>query len=194
MVNINGTPFVEQIIAAARAGGGFVEYFWDDPTVVGDEDTGSPKVSYALSFTSDFDFYRGQEFTIGAGFHRTFRVHGRTLVVHEQDGYGEWGLSGSLSVNPGGGGHGLSFVVRPSWGGMAPRLSGLIDDALRTVGFEMLERLRVVARGATRVSALLNRCAAGLAEAGRLGIFTPMYFTLVRKPGKGRGRGASREG
>ena len=72
VVDINGTPFVEQIIAAARAGGGFVEYFWDDPTVDGDEDTGSPKVSYALSFTSNFDFYPGQEFIIGAGFYRNF--------------------------------------------------------------------------------------------------------------------------
>ncbi len=71
-VDINGTRFVELIIAAARAGGGFVEYFWDDPTVDGDEDTGSPKVSYALSFTSDVDAYAGQEFIIGAGFYRNF--------------------------------------------------------------------------------------------------------------------------
>ena len=70
--DINGTRFVELIIAAARAGGGFVEYFWDDPTVEGDEDTGSPKVTYALSFTSDVDAYAGQEFIIGAGFYRNF--------------------------------------------------------------------------------------------------------------------------
>ena len=72
VVDINGTPFVELIIEAARGGGGFVEYFWDDPTVEGDEDTGSPKVSYALSFTSNYDFYPGQEFIIGAGFYRNF--------------------------------------------------------------------------------------------------------------------------
>lgn len=71
-VDINGTRFVELVIAAAQAGGGFVEYFWDDPTVEGDEDTGSPKVSYALSFTSDVDAYAGQEFIIGAGFYRNF--------------------------------------------------------------------------------------------------------------------------
>ncbi len=70
--DINGTRFVELIIAAARAGGGYVEYFWDDPTVEGDEDTGSPKVSYALSFTSNLDVYAGQEFIIGAGFYRNF--------------------------------------------------------------------------------------------------------------------------
>ena len=71
-VDINGTRFVELIIEAAQAGGGFVEYFWDDPTVEGDEDTGSPKVSYARSFTSNYDFYPGQEFIIGAGFYRNF--------------------------------------------------------------------------------------------------------------------------
>ncbi len=70
--DINGTRFVELVIAAARAGGGYVEYFWDDPTVQGDEDTGSPKVSYALSFTSNSDVYAGQEFIIGAGFYRNF--------------------------------------------------------------------------------------------------------------------------
>ena len=70
--DINGTRFVELIIAAARAGGGYVEYFWDDPTVQGDEDTGSPKVSYALSFTSNLDIYAGQEFIVGAGFYRNF--------------------------------------------------------------------------------------------------------------------------
>ena len=72
LTDINGTRFVEQMIAAAQAGGGFVEYFWDDPSVEGDEDTGSPKVSYALSFTSDYDFYPGQEFILGAGFYRNF--------------------------------------------------------------------------------------------------------------------------
>lgn len=72
VVDINGVPFVELIIAAARAGGGFVEYFWDDPTVEGDEDTGSPKVSYGLSLTSDLDVFQGQEFIIGAGFYRNF--------------------------------------------------------------------------------------------------------------------------
>ena len=46
----------------------------------------------------------------------------------------------------------------------------------------LLERLRVVPRGTTHVSSVLNLAAASLAEAGRLGIFTPMYFFLARKP------------
>ena len=46
----------------------------------------------------------------------------------------------------------------------------------------VLERLRIVPRGTTRVASLLNLAAASFAEAGQLGIFTPMYFALARKP------------
>ena len=46
----------------------------------------------------------------------------------------------------------------------------------------VLETLRVVPQGTVRVSETLNLCAAALAEAGRLGIFTPMYFIHARKP------------
>ena len=49
----------------------------------------------------------------------------------------------------------------------------------------LLELLRIVPRGTTRVSSLLNLAADVLAEAGRLGIFTPMYFFLARKPEQG---------
>jgi len=46
----------------------------------------------------------------------------------------------------------------------------------------MMERLGVLPRGALRVSRLLNMAAAAFAESGQLGIFTPMYFALARKP------------
>jgi hypothetical protein len=39
-----------------------------------------------------------------------------------------------------------------------------------------------VPQGTVRVSNDLRLCAAALAEAGRLGIFTPMYFIHGRKP------------
>ena len=103
-----------------------------------------------------------------------------------------------------------------------------VDDALRTVGFEVLEArdlsvqsgpsipwyqplvgsgisfasfrssrlgrfvahntlraletLRLAPKGTARVSETLNLCASAMAEAGRLGIFTPMYFIHARKP------------
>lgn len=69
--DLNGTRFIQDLIGVARGGGGFVEYFYDDPSVTGDEDTGSPKVSYALSLT-DLPLYPGQEFIVGAGFYRNF--------------------------------------------------------------------------------------------------------------------------
>ena len=70
--DFQGRPFVRDIIAAAQGGGGFVEYFWDDPTIRGDEDTGTPKVSYAVSFKSDLPVYQGVEFIVAAGFYRNF--------------------------------------------------------------------------------------------------------------------------
>lgn len=47
---------------------------------------------------------------------------------------------------------------------------------------QLLQALGVVPRGTVRVSRLLNLCAAALVAAGRLGIFTPMYFLCARKP------------
>ena len=70
-------------------------------------------------------------------------------------------------------GSGLSFArVRSSVGGRR----------LTHAALWLLERLRIVPRGTTRVSSLLNLAAVSFAEAGRLGIFTPMYFVLARKP------------
>ena len=52
------------LLTPPNAGGGFVEYFWDNPAVEGDEESGSPKVSYAEGFTLPG---RGQLFIVGAG-------------------------------------------------------------------------------------------------------------------------------
>ena len=49
----NGFKFVKALIdKAVESGGGYVEYFWDDPGVEGDEEFGSAKVGYAQTFTS----------------------------------------------------------------------------------------------------------------------------------------------
>ena len=50
----------------------------------------------------------------------------------------------------------------------------------------VLEALRIAPKGAVQVSETLNLCAAAMAEAGRLGIFTPMYFIHARKPEQNR--------
>ena len=47
---------------------------------------------------------------------------------------------------------------------------------------KVLEALHIAPQGTVRVSETLNLCAVALVEAGRLGIFTPMYFIHARKP------------
>ena len=46
----------------------------------------------------------------------------------------------------------------------------------------VLEAVRIAPEGTARVAQTLNLCAAAMADAGRLGIFTPMYFIHARKP------------
>jgi len=46
----------------------------------------------------------------------------------------------------------------------------------------VLEGLRIAPRGTVRVAETLDLCAVAMAEGGRLGIFTPMYFIHARKP------------
>ena len=62
--DINGVKVTQELIKLARAGGGFLEYNYDDPAVTGDEDIGSPKVGYAELFT-----FQGREYVLGAGFY-----------------------------------------------------------------------------------------------------------------------------
>lgn len=45
-----------------------------------------------------------------------------------------------------------------------------------------LEVLHVAPKGSVRVSETLNLCADAMVEAGRLGLFSPMYFIHARKP------------
>ena len=62
--DINGIKVVQELIKLAREGGGFLEYHYDDPSVTGDEDTGSPKVGYA-----ELIAFQGQQYVVGAGFY-----------------------------------------------------------------------------------------------------------------------------
>ncbi|MGP8070312.1 MAG: cache domain-containing protein [Candidatus Bathyarchaeia archaeon] len=52
----NGTPFIQEIVKTAQSGGGFVHYFYPDPS---DNFTIKPKVSYVMM--------AGQDWLIGAG-------------------------------------------------------------------------------------------------------------------------------
>ena len=70
-------------------------------------------------------------------------------------------------------GAGLSFASFRS-----TRVGRFVTHNVLTV----LEALRMAPKGTVRVSETLNLCASAMAEAGRLGIFTPMYFIHARKP------------
>ena len=60
--DVNGVKYLRELIRVAKEGGGFVQYNFDDPAIEGDEDTGSPKLSY-----SELTVVNDQEFVIGAG-------------------------------------------------------------------------------------------------------------------------------
>ena len=54
----------------------------------------------------------------------------RGLLAHEEEGYREWGASGSVRIDPGASGRGLSLTLSPTWGAAASgteRLWGLRD-------------------------------------------------------------------
>ena len=63
--DIHGVRIFQELIAAAEGGGGFVQYHWDDPTVQGDEETGSPKVGYAVYLNPKSD----QPLIMGSGYY-----------------------------------------------------------------------------------------------------------------------------
>ena len=49
----------------------------------------------------------------------------RGLLAHEDDDYQEWGASGTVRINPGATGQGLSLTLAPAWGATASGVDGL---------------------------------------------------------------------
>lgn len=64
--DVNGVQYIREVLAAGVAGGGYVEYMFDNPEVDGDEEFGSPKVSYATGFRLPG---RDEVFVVGSGFY-----------------------------------------------------------------------------------------------------------------------------
>ncbi|MYC93645.1 MAG: hypothetical protein F4X14_01625 [Caldilineaceae bacterium SB0661_bin_32] len=64
--DVNGVRYLRELLAAGEAGGGYVEYMFDNPAVEGDEAFGSPKIAYATGFRIPG---RDQVFVVASGFY-----------------------------------------------------------------------------------------------------------------------------
>ena len=64
-VDSNGLPFVKLMVGGAlQEGRKFLRYHYDNPAIEGDEDTGSPKLGYAVSFNAPNS---DQKLVVGSG-------------------------------------------------------------------------------------------------------------------------------
>ena len=99
----------------------------------------------------------------------------RGLIVHEDAGYAEWGGGGSLRIDPGVAGWGLSFSLSPSWSaaaGGAERLLSLQNAR----GFAADDRFRAAGR-------LEAEAAYGLAAFGGRAAMTPFVGLALAEAG-----------
>ncbi|MYH63051.1 hypothetical protein F4009_12680 [Candidatus Poribacteria bacterium] len=48
--DVNGVRYLRELLAAGEAGGGYVEYMFDNPAIESDEEFGSRKIAYATGF------------------------------------------------------------------------------------------------------------------------------------------------
>ena len=53
-------------------------------------------------------------------------ANARTLVAHEDSGYREWGAGGSVRLDPGASGRGLSLTLAPVWGAVERRGASVV--------------------------------------------------------------------
>ena len=112
-----------------------------------------------------------------AGSGLTVEANARTLIAHEDSGYEEWGAGGSVRIDPGASGRGLSLTLAPVWGTPSGGVERLWSarDAAGLAPDEGVEATR-------RLDAELGY---GLGVSGGLGLLTP-YGGLSLADGGGR--------
>ena len=97
------------------------------------------------------DAEEGTGFEVGAGLRYqgdgiTIEGNIRKLVAHDDEGYKEWGASGSIRIDPGTAGRGLSLTIAPTWGSTASEAEQLWSardpsGLVRNAEFEAEQRL-----------------------------------------------------
>ena len=106
---------------------------------------------------------RGGDADPSRGLDMALRVHG--LAGYAEDAYSEWGVSGSVRLEPGGSGRGLSPSLTPSWGvdpGGSERLWSMPDAHALSVNGD-----------ADPTSRLDTEVGYGLGGPAGLGVVTP---------------------
>ena len=146
-----------------------------------DEGTLTPSLELGLRHDGG-DAETGTGLEAGAGLRYaagalTIGAQVRTLVAHEASGYEEWGVSGSVRLDPGASGRGLSLKLAPVFGAPSSGVEHLWSarDAAGLVGTEDFEAER-------RLEAELGY---GIALSGTRGLLIP-YTALSWRQGGAR--------
>ena len=144
-----------------------------------DEGTLTPSLELGLRHDGG-DAETGTGLEAGAGLRYaagalTIGAQVRTLVAHEDSGYEEWGVSGSVRLAPDASGRGLSLKLAPVWGAPSSGVEHLWSarDAGGLVGTEDFEAGR-------RLEAELGY---GIALSGTRGLLTPYTALSWRQDG-----------
>ena len=101
------------------------------------------------------------------------QVDARTLLAHQDEDYGEWGVSGSVRWQPDERGHGWSMHVGSSWGVTASGVDAMWNDSSRGA----------FARGVVASAAQRYEAEIGYGLAGPKGgvLWYPFIGTQVRR-------------
>ena len=143
----------------------------------------TPNVELGLRY-DDGDAETGAGVELGGGLRYadpalglTVEATARALLAHEDGGYEEWGLSGSLQLDPGRLGRGLSLRLASGW--------GLTDSSTETLWQQQTASGLARGPGQTPQGRIKAEWAYGLDVPRTRGLFTP-YGSVEMAGGGGR--------
>ena len=143
----------------------------------------TPNVELGLRY-DDGDAETGAGIELGGGLRYadparglTVEATARALLAHEDGGYEEWGMGGSLQLDPGRLGRGLSLRLASGW--------GLTDSSTETLWQQQTASGLAQGPGQTPQGRIRAEWAYGLAVPRTRGLFTP-YGSVEMAGGGGR--------